>query len=121
MTALPMEWQIAEERGEFFVFRYLGTSNGQRIDVEGREGPFQSNEEAQAWIDQWRPPMDTQKVTRVEVIDSLGRAYSFWQEGAKVTTSLQDDGRTLKIIIEAALGKRVFGYCRAVNRQGGVS
>lgn len=50
--------------------------------------------------------MDTEKVTRVEVIDHTrdvfhggGRAYFFMKEGIKVEFSLQDDGRTLKLFI----------------------
>jgi len=46
------------------------------------------------------------KVNRVEVIDHTkdledggGRVYGFWEKEAKVMTSLQDKGRTLKIII----------------------
>lgn len=38
------------------------------------------------------------KVTRVEVIDSTGRAYQTW-EAADVTTILQDDERTLKVFL----------------------
>ena len=51
--------------------------------------------------------METDKVNRVEVIDHTksledggGREYVFWEESAKVTLSLQDDGRTLKVFIE---------------------
>lgn len=38
------------------------------------------------------------KVTRVEVIDSTGRAYTTW-EATDVTTILQDDERTLKVFL----------------------
>lgn len=41
----------------------------------------------------------TSEVTRVEVIDSKGRSYVNWKEGNKVSLSLQDDNRTLKIFI----------------------
>lgn len=51
--------------------------------------------------------MNTDKVTRVEVIDHTkqvsdggGRAYWFRKDGVDVTLSLQDDGRTLKVFIE---------------------
>ena len=37
------------------------------------------------------------KVTRVEVIDETGRAYTKWN--VKVEAQLQDDERTLKIFI----------------------
>ena len=50
--------------------------------------------------------MNTEKVTRIEVIDHTksleeggGRCYVKWGEGIKVETSLQDDGTTLKIFI----------------------
>lgn len=38
------------------------------------------------------------KVTRVEVIDSTGRAYTTW-EATDVTTILQDEERTLKVFL----------------------
>ena len=41
----------------------------------------------------------TDKVTRVEVIDSGGRAYVSWDKDNKVESQLQDDERTLKIFI----------------------
>lgn len=51
--------------------------------------------------------MDTSKINRVEVIDHTkgfedggGRAYVFWEDKAKVTLHIQDDGRTLKVFIE---------------------
>ena len=40
-----------------------------------------------------------EQVTRVEVIDENGRNYVNWQKDNQVQTSLQDDGRTLKIFI----------------------
>ena len=47
--------------------------------------------------------IDTSKVTRVEIIDhqsepTIGRVYNKHNCG-KVETSLQDDGKTLKIFI----------------------
>ncbi len=42
--------------------------------------------------------IDTKNITRVEVIDDTGRAYSSWNNEA-VELSVQDDGRTLKIFI----------------------
>jgi hypothetical protein len=39
------------------------------------------------------------KVTRVEVIDEQGRAYSRWN--VETCPSLQDDGRTLKVFVSA--------------------
>lgn len=43
-------------------------------------------------------PMD--KVTRVEVIDEHGRSYVNWNSNNKVTLSLQDNGKTLKVFID---------------------
>ena len=42
---------------------------------------------------------DTSKVTRFEVIDENGRAYT--QKDCKVELSYQDDGRTLKVFINS--------------------
>ena len=63
--------------------------------------------------------MNTDKVTRVEVIDHFhedgGRVYSFWEKGVEgkvymlkekgvdVTLDLQDNERTLKIFITKKL------------------
>lgn len=49
--------------------------------------------------------MDTNKVTRVEVIDHNGRSYVFDPRAhpdasIAVGVSLQDDGRTLKVYID---------------------
>ena len=41
---------------------------------------------------------DTSKVTRFEVIDEYGRAYT--DHYCKVELSYQDDGRTLKVFIK---------------------
>ena len=42
---------------------------------------------------------ETDKVTRVEIIDQSGRSYVNWNENNKVELSFQDDGRTLKVFI----------------------
>jgi hypothetical protein len=44
--------------------------------------------------------METKNVTRVEVIDHTGRSYVNWNILNKVTVSLQDDGRTLKVFVD---------------------
>lgn len=41
--------------------------------------------------------METDNVTRFEVIDKTGRAYT--KRGVQVELSLQDEGRTLKVFI----------------------
>lgn len=40
------------------------------------------------------------KCTRVEVIDENGRSYVNWHPLNKVTISVQDDDKTLKIFIK---------------------
>jgi hypothetical protein len=42
-------------------------------------------------------PLD--KVTRIEVIDDNGRAYTNWDAKNKTEISMQDNGRTLKIFL----------------------
>jgi hypothetical protein len=42
---------------------------------------------------------DLSKVTRVEVIDNNGRAYTKW-DVSKVELHLQDDDRTLKLFVQ---------------------
>ena len=44
--------------------------------------------------------METKNVTRVEVIDHTGRSYVNWNILNRVTVSLQDDGRTLKVFVD---------------------
>jgi hypothetical protein len=39
------------------------------------------------------------EITRVEVVDETGRAYV--RHNAEVTTSTQDDGRTLKVFVRS--------------------
>ena len=38
-------------------------------------------------------------ITRVEVITDEGRVYTNWEKDNKITTSLQDDGKTLKVFV----------------------
>lgn len=44
--------------------------------------------------------------TRVECIDENGRSYVNWNKSNKVTISLQDDGRTMKIFISNDNGSK---------------
>jgi hypothetical protein len=37
--------------------------------------------------------------TRIEVIDQTGRAYTNWHKSKKIELSLQDEGRTLKVLL----------------------
>lgn len=43
--------------------------------------------------------MNTEKITRVEVIDDNGRSYVNWDSNNKVELSFQDNDRTLKIFV----------------------
>lgn len=52
---------------------------------------------------------ETSKVDRFEVIDETGRAYvkgSIYGTPVKVELSYQDDGRTLKVFINAIKGEK---------------
>ena len=42
-------------------------------------------------------PKELKNITRLEVIDENGRAYTRWD--CKVEESVQDDGRTLKLFV----------------------
>jgi len=42
-------------------------------------------------------PKLLKNITRIEVIDENGRAYTKWD--CKVEESIQDDGRTLKLFV----------------------
>lgn len=52
----------------------------------------------QALMKVWNECANTTKVTRFEVIDQHGRAYT--QMDCKVELSYQDDGRTLKVFLK---------------------
>ena len=43
--------------------------------------------------------INTDEVTRVEVIDNTGRAYVNWNSDNVVEVRLQDNGKTLKVFI----------------------
>lgn len=43
--------------------------------------------------------IDTTTITRVEVIDSNGRSYINRDDNNKVQIFIQDDGRTMKVVI----------------------
>jgi hypothetical protein len=49
------------------------------------------------YIDALRTPEPV--ITRVEVITGEGRVYTNWDKDNKITTSLQDDGKTLKVFV----------------------
>lgn len=43
----------------------------------------------------------TKNVTRVEVIDQKGRSYVNWNRNNQVKILMQDDGKTMKIVISS--------------------
>jgi hypothetical protein len=47
-----------------------------------------------------KPRVELNGVIRVEVIDKSGRAYVNWKENNKVEVLVQDEGRTLKVVIK---------------------
>lgn len=57
-------------------------------------------------------------VTRLEVVDSTGRAYvHYLEEKESVRYSLQDDNRTLKIFIVKALDGGAAAYRNGLKAQ----
>ena len=51
------------------------------------------------YVDALRTPEPEPVITRVEVISDTGRDYVNWEKDNKITTSIQDDGRTLKVFV----------------------
>lgn len=47
-----------------------------------------------------------ENVTRVEVIDGLGRSYVNWNKNNSVGVSIQDEGRTLKVFIQNKINNK---------------
>ena len=45
------------------------------------------------------PRLQSDQLTRVEVIDKKGRSYVNWDKNNRIELSYQDSGRTLKIFI----------------------
>ena len=45
------------------------------------------------------------QITRIEVIDENGRSYVNWENDNDITTSYQDDGRTLKVFVNTVKPK----------------
>ena len=57
--------------------------------------------------------IDYSKLTRLEIIEDVdigegGREYVAWEDGMSVTPMVQDDGRTLKIVIKKHRGLEAF-------------
>jgi hypothetical protein len=52
------------------------------------------------------------RITRVEIIDGEGRSYVNWNEDNDIVTSIQDDGKTLKIFVNKVKPKTLFDVIR---------
>ena len=58
-------------------------------------------------------------ITRVEVITDNGRDYVNWEKDNKITTSLQDDGKTLKVFVNKVKEDiDIIKECRQTGRTG---
>ena len=76
-----------------FIDGYTQCQQDMQKDVEYWQGEFEH------WHQQAMEMADNSKVTRFEVIDLNGRAYTYYN--CKVELSYQDDGRTLKVFINS--------------------
>lgn len=74
-----------------------------RTKFDSREHLGPSMVRVDAILDRYAEPFMTSEpkpvITRVEVITDTGRDYVNWEKDNKIITSLQDDGRTLKIFV----------------------
>jgi hypothetical protein len=52
------------------------------------------------------------RITRVEVIDGEGRSYVSWEDDNDIVTSIQDDGKTLKVFVNKVKPKTLFDVIR---------
>jgi hypothetical protein len=52
------------------------------------------------------------RITRVEVIDENGRSYVSWEDDNDIVTSIQDEGRTLKVFVNKVKPKTLFDVIR---------
>jgi hypothetical protein len=53
------------------------------------------------------------RITRVEVIDENGRSYVSWEDDNNdIVTSIQDDGKTLKVFVNKVKPKTLFDVIR---------
>jgi hypothetical protein len=52
------------------------------------------------------------RITRVEVIDENGRSYVSWEDDNDIVTSIQDDGKTLKVFVNKVKPKTLFDVIR---------
>ena len=88
---------VSDKLGKYLVSAcfqdgYTQCQEDMAKDIEYWQGEFDH------WHKQAMDMSDTSKVTRFEVIDENGRAYT--QRHCKVELSYQDDGRTLKVFIK---------------------
>jgi hypothetical protein len=52
------------------------------------------------------------RITRVEIIDGEGRSYVSWEDDNDIVTSIQDDGKTLKVFVNKVKPKTLFDVIR---------
>jgi hypothetical protein len=52
------------------------------------------------------------RITRVEIIDGEGRSYVSWEDDNDIVTSIQDEGRTLKVFVNKVKPKTLFDVIR---------
>jgi hypothetical protein len=52
------------------------------------------------------------RITRVEVITNTGRDYVSWEDDNDIVTSIQDEGRTLKVFVNKVKPKTLFDVIR---------
>jgi hypothetical protein len=48
------------------------------------------------------------RITRVEIIDGEGRSYVNWEDDNDIVTSIQDDGKTLKVFVNKVKPKTLY-------------
>jgi hypothetical protein len=88
------EWNNISTNAKLSVVQtYLQCQEDMQKDVEYWQREFEH------WHQQAMEMADNSKVTRFEVIDLNGRAYTYYN--CKVELSYQDIGRTLKVFINS--------------------
>ena len=100
VVTLRNEWRIVST-----VYTNLGYYDGYPYSIDGKnysnDGRILSNTESLydiidiKLVDEDPEPV----ITRVEVITDEGREYVNWNKNNVITTSLQDNGKTLKIFV----------------------
>jgi hypothetical protein len=84
-----------------------------RTKFDSRQHLSPSMVRVDAILDRYAEPFMSPEpvITRVEVITDTGRDYVNWEKDNKITTSLQDDGKTLKIFVNKNTEEPVTTKC----------